>query len=200
MQTDITYSKYNNVSGIYMIQSTIDNRKYIGSAVNLHNRFCVHKHNLEKHKHNNRHLQRFYDKYGSEYLKFIVVEECDRNILLKREQFFINKIKPSFNGSKTAGSNLGFKRSPLTEEHKIKISTSSKGHKKSIQTRRRMSISFTGRTCKEETKKKIGMANRKINIKDKKVINDKYKSGTRTVDLAEEFNVSLATIYNNLKY
>lgn len=171
MNTDITHKKHSRTSGIYLIKSLLDERVYIGSATNLHARLCTHKHLLKLNKHHCKHLQNFYNKYGEENLSIIVIELCTRDKLLEREQHWLDFYKDKFNTLITAGSGLGMSRGPLTEEQKIKISKSSKGHKKSEETRRRMSESFKGR--KIHTIESI----KKISDKNKKAILQFNKNG-----------------------
>jgi len=52
-------------SGIYKILNTVNNKFYIGSAVNLNSRFRTHKANLINNKHPNKHLQAAFNKYGA---------------------------------------------------------------------------------------------------------------------------------------
>lgn len=52
-------------------------------------------------------------KYGLENFKLEILEYCNSDILLKREQYYIDLLKPEYNLLTTAGSSLGFKH---TEE------------------------------------------------------------------------------------
>ena len=65
-------------TGIYNIRNIINNNIYIGSASNLKNRWNVHKHKLSNNKHVNIHLQRAFNKYGSENFIFEVIEYVDK--------------------------------------------------------------------------------------------------------------------------
>ena len=84
---------YKGKSGIYKI--SISKKTYIGSAVNLHRRLYVHMNSMIKGKHENQHLQRSYNKYGR--CKIEIIEECSKEELLKREKFYIDKLKPNLN-------------------------------------------------------------------------------------------------------
>lgn len=59
-----------NSSGIYIIRNTIDNRVYVGSAINLIRRYYTHLCDLKSNKHHNARLQNFVNKYGIEILRF----------------------------------------------------------------------------------------------------------------------------------
>lgn len=119
-------------SGIYKISSLIDDRCYIGSAENFSKRWKMHKSQLKNGKHHSRHLQRFYNKYGLDKLSFEVIEYCSVDIL-KKEQYYIDTLAPSFNCSLIAGN--AFKGNKYwvgrkhTEDSKAKMSKSKKGIK-----------------------------------------------------------------------
>jgi len=161
MNEPLTYKKHNKVSGIYEIQCINNGKRYVGSAVNLHNRMCVHLHNLRKGIHHSNYLQKSYNKHGEDAFEFYVIEVCDKPSLIVREQHYLDSHHPEYNSAPTAGSMQGIKFGSLSDDHKKKISQSSRGHKKSIETRKRMSDAFMGRVCSDDTKKKIGRANSK---------------------------------------
>ena len=61
--------------GIYKIINVVNNKFYVGSAVDLKRRKTRHFSELRKGKHNNRHLQAAWVKYGEQAFVFVVVEE-----------------------------------------------------------------------------------------------------------------------------
>ena len=100
------------VSGIYEIRNLITGDCYIGSSINLLQRKRRHFEDLKNNKHHSIILQRACNKYGIEFLKFNVIEHVkDLKILIEREQFYLNKLKPRYNILPTAGSPLGSKQS-----------------------------------------------------------------------------------------
>jgi len=132
--------KTTNVSGIYVISNLIDDRVYVGSAVSLAHRKGTHYFQLKNNKHCNSHLQNFVNKYGLEKLRFNIVELCDKEDLIKREQFWFTKFEYKFNIALFAGSTLGRVYSEAT---KNKISNSLKnaglkGIQKSEETKNAM--------------------------------------------------------------
>jgi group I intron endonuclease len=101
-----------NNSGIYKIQSKIKPRRiYIGSAIDIKKRWWHHLSELRLNRHINRKLQGHFNKYGEIDLQFSILLGCDKEDLIKSEQFFIDILKPSFNICSKAGSLLGFKHS-----------------------------------------------------------------------------------------
>lgn len=104
-------TKYKNKAGIYMITSRSSNRFYIGSAVNLLYRKNRHFCDLRKNRHQNKHLQRIFDKYGENDLTWSVIEIVeDTEKLIEREQHYIDRLNPEINISKTAGNCAGLER------------------------------------------------------------------------------------------
>lgn len=64
------------MSGIYQIYNPINNKRYIGSSINVERRLKEHLRNLEKNRHCNDHLQSAYNKY-KDVLQFQFLEEMD---------------------------------------------------------------------------------------------------------------------------
>jgi hypothetical protein len=79
-------------SGIYKITNVVNGKCYIGSSVNVKVRFYAHKSHLKHNKHDNRHLQAAYNKYGVDNFLFEVLEECaaDKAVLEDREQHYMD--------------------------------------------------------------------------------------------------------------
>ena len=48
-------------------------------------------------------------KYGFNNFSFEILEYCDKNILLEREQYYLNLLKPDYNVVELAGNTLGYK-------------------------------------------------------------------------------------------
>jgi group I intron endonuclease len=96
-------------SGIYKIQSIINENKYIGSAIHLNARRILHFLSLKNNIHYNKHLQRHYNKYGIKDLQFSIIELCPKEKLIEREQYYMDLLKPEFNILPKAGSMLGYK-------------------------------------------------------------------------------------------
>jgi group I intron endonuclease len=96
------------ISGIYKIGSKVHpDRIYVGSAVSIHYRILSHLSMLRKNKHHNPKLQSHFNKHGESDLVFTVLLGCEKDDLLKHEQFFIDSLNPSFNVCRIAGSPKG---------------------------------------------------------------------------------------------
>jgi group I intron endonuclease len=107
-------------SGIYAIMSKTWTVLYIGSAKVFYNRWARHKKDLRKNKHHSSYLQRHYDKHGEHSLTFIIVDFCPDNLLLIKEQYFLDMYNPPANSAKRAGSPIGVKHSQHANEAKRK--------------------------------------------------------------------------------
>lgn len=129
-------------AGIYTIFNTITNDMYIGSAINIKARWKNHRTLLSRNKHHSIILQRAYNKYGCDALDYSIIEYIDNDSsLIDREQVWLDFFRPKYNILKVAGSPSGFKMSN--------------------ETRRKMSLSRTGKKrakFTEEHRKNISLA------------------------------------------
>lgn len=153
--------KLPNTSGIYMITCTANGKIYIGSAVNLSARWRDHCRCLRSNKHDNRHLQNAWDKYGKTSFKFTVLEKCSVDLLLEREQIYLDEWQPfddrGFNIAKNSTAPMrGRKHLPETL---VKMSTTHKGRKATGETRAKMRAAQTGRTISPEHRSKLSETN-----------------------------------------
>jgi group I intron endonuclease len=158
MSDSNTYPTQKGISGIYEIYCVSNGARYIGSAVCLVRRKRHHLDMLRHSRHTNIHLQRAWSLYGSSVFEFRILEFCDSDLLLEREQYFIDTLHPEFNiafyaGSPMKGRNhteeairgISEKQSgkKFTEEHKRKIGSSKIGKPRSEETKQKLSIFFT---------------------------------------------------------
>ena len=152
---------------IYVIKNHINDKVYIGSAQNMDRRKSAHLCLLRKNKHHNRKLQNFVNKYGIDNLYFEVIEYVkNSDMLIEREQFYLDTINPFFNICKIAESRLGCRH---TEETKIKIVEGrnrnggyKKGWKHTKEAREKISKASTGRKISDESIKR-GVETRRRN-------------------------------------
>ena len=84
----------NKIMGIYRIYNYVTNKSYIGSSVNIKERWQEHRRRLRNNTHENIFLQRAYNKYGKENFKFIIHEVVsDESKLIEIEQYWIDNFK-----------------------------------------------------------------------------------------------------------
>jgi group I intron endonuclease len=94
-----------NKPDAFYIGSASGNRKVKDCQKGFYRRFLEHLHFLEHKSHNSRYLQNVVNKYGIEGIRFEIleiVETEDRNIILEREQYYLDSLNPTYNSSKTA--------------------------------------------------------------------------------------------------
>ena len=122
-------------TGIYKWTLKISGKSYIGSAIDLSGRFKNYYNlsYLEKEtQKNNSMIYRALLKYGYSDFKLDILEYCKPTVLIKREQHYIDKLKPEYNILKVAGSLSGFRHS----EASIELMRASKlGRKHTEQTK-----------------------------------------------------------------
>ena len=141
-------------SGIYIITNIVNKKFYIGSAINLNKRRNQHFHYLRKNKHPNIYLQRSFNKYREENFEFNIIEFCNKEKLINREQYYIDTLKPNFNICKIAGSSIG-RKVKLETITKMKVSHSKRNCNHSDETKLKISLSHKGKIISNEHKEKI---------------------------------------------
>ena len=141
--------------GIYKIHFPDTGYFYIGSSSkSLKTRWGTHLYHMKRGTHYNSIMQRCYEKYGEPI--FEIIEEVKRwncpvfkELLLSREQYYIDSLSPTINLAPRAGSGLGSKR---TEEALVNM----RGRVPSVETRTKISQSLRNqRPYSEERRRKM---------------------------------------------
>lgn len=112
-------------SGIYAIVNTVNGKRYIGSSIDIPQRWMQHRKLLRRGKHHSAHLQSAWNKYGEHAFQFVVVEYVTACDLLDVEQKHLDD-RPEYNISNDAIAPM-------------------RGRKMSMETRRRMSKTRSGK-------------------------------------------------------
>lgn len=186
---------------IYM-KNSLSNKEfdsYIGSTINLSARISSHRCQINNYKYTNKRTL-FYEsiiKHNWENFQFGILEYIDlssvtdtkqkKEIILEKEQYYLNNINPSLNSYKKATSSLGVKRSLAFS---IKMSKIRRG--KSIRLNKK--INNTVRIITEETKSKISLKNQGINVKVFDKFNNLINEFVSIRSTAKFFNVHPKTI------
>jgi len=90
---DFIYNGHNNKSGVYKITNKVNGKIYIGSAKLFKVRANRHISSLKKNKHQNKHLQASFNKYGEGAFLFEVLEVVlgDKTARTTKEQEYIDE-------------------------------------------------------------------------------------------------------------
>lgn len=105
------------MKAIYGIINLITGHQYVGSAKNFYKRKRSHLTRLRANIHHSPYLQNSWNKYGEQNFKFILLEKIvEDNMLLIREQWWINNSHSEYNICKIAGSSIGVKRRQETKD------------------------------------------------------------------------------------
>ena len=108
------YGMADNLCGIYKITNKITKECYIGQAVDISARLSTHfgrdaKKYYGKHKFHTDIID-----YGRDCFKCEILELCDKDNLLEREEYWYDKIKPSYNIIRPRKYNT---QDPITKKH-----------------------------------------------------------------------------------
>ena len=105
------------MSGCYLFLNNINNKFYIGSSVNLYKRIRTYFHIINTGR-CNLPLFRAMKKYGLHHFSFIILENCNKNVLECRriEQKYFDLFNPQYNILKDAFSSFGLKHKLETIE------------------------------------------------------------------------------------
>lgn len=145
-------------SGIYKITCTINDKVYIGSAINLCKRKVQHFNTLATGKHDNSHLQNAYNKHGHDAFEWNVLIRCEKIQLVQYEQATIDRYRKHlgwdkmYNIAPKAGSQLGVKRSP---EVRARQSARMKGLKRPLEAIEKGAAAMRGRKLSPERRAKM---------------------------------------------
>jgi group I intron endonuclease len=162
-------------SGIYKITSP-SKKIYIGLSTNVKRRYYCYKRLDCKRQ---PFIYNSLKKYGFDNHKFEVLEYCEENNLNEKEAYYIDLFQ-SFNNDN--GLNLSHNRNhfiKLSEESRKKLSNSLKGKNKT-----------KGRKHTEETKRKIGEANRRRVIKDSTRLKQSILKKNMSLETRQKISIS----------
>jgi group I intron endonuclease len=212
--------------GIYKIINIITGDYYIGSSLNLHNRYKNHIYKLNKQNHRNNILNRAWKKYGAESFVFVVIKETNlqHEELRALEQKYLDTLKPVYNISKKANcpymgkdhfdkmkkavsekcSKEFIVQNPQGEEYKIKNLT--KFCKENNINMKNLFSVITGTKSKTKTGWRARRVNedykfvsKKIFVKYKVTTNDNKEIIGTIKEICFKFNLSKTLFYSIVK-
>jgi group I intron endonuclease len=153
--------------GIYKIINVVNNKFYVGSAVNFSRRKARHFSELRHNKHNNRWLQASWNKHGEAAFVFAIVEEVqDKELLLEVENRWLKEhvgkeycynigvdaTAPMLGMSGEASPTWGYKHTP---EALAIITSASTGRKHSSEDIEKIRQHWIGKPKSASTRAKI---------------------------------------------
>ena len=156
--------------GIYCWTNIESGKRYVGSSVDLYRRFMQY-YNIKYITRASKSslICRALLKYGYSKFKLDILEYCELSVLIEREQYYIDTLKPEYNILNVAGSLFGYKHtieslekmseiaSNRSEETIAKLREAALGrtYKHTEETKNRISEAMLGRKHTEETKEKL---------------------------------------------
>jgi group I intron endonuclease len=156
--------------GIYKIINVVNNKFYVGSAVNFSRRKTRHFSELRNNKHNNKHLQAAWNKYGEAAFIFAVIKNVEnKEELLEAENVWlrehvgkeycynigVNATAPMLGKIKELSPTWGMKH---TNEAKTRIITSLTNRIQSEETKAKRRATMKGHIVSTETRFKISQS------------------------------------------
>lgn len=180
-------------TGIYVIENTVNNKKYVGQTdERFIRRYWHHKWLLNNNKHHNKKLQNSWNKHGKESFKFYVVHELkEEDSLNDLEIMFIklfNSIENGYN-IQTGGQDEKL-NTYISEETRKRVGQINRermiGAKHSEETKEKMSKSRTG------SKNSFS----KLTEDDVVIIKTLLRDGESPIKVAKMFNIT----YGNIKH
>jgi group I intron endonuclease len=134
-----------NVSGIYAIHCSVENKIYIGQARNMEKRWTTHRRIADRKAHTNKHLQELWSRHSNSAFSFHVLELCAEEDLYKKEKFYLSLVPGEYL------LNIVRIISPKSEEYRKTLSENAKiAFKEGKRT-----VWIKGKKHTEETKDKI---------------------------------------------
>lgn len=109
-ETKTIFKDNKGKSGVYRLTNLITGAIYIGSAIDLTRRFREYfsvKHLKKETLKNNSIIYRALLKNGYSNFRLEILEYCDKNLTIVKEQYFIDLLKPEYNLCLKAVSSLG---------------------------------------------------------------------------------------------
>jgi len=184
-----------NKAAVYRWVNNINNKTYIGSTANLTKR--LYKYYSAKFLMESKlPIIKALLKYGYSNFSLEVLEYCtqDKDTLIKREQYYLDLLKPEYNILTNAYSTLGYK---VSEENLDKYW---RGRIFSKETKELLSKAATGRILTEEERKKISEARKGI-ILSKETREKISKSTTALIGIpikVKNIKTNEELVYTNL--
>ena len=141
------------ICGIYKIENNENGKFYIGSSVDVRERFYNHRSQLNGNIHDNQYLQRAWNKHEEPNFEFSVIRECSPDELITEEQKELDAhLGKDYCYNLSPSADVPMRGIPRSEEVKLKCSLAQKGKPRwTEEQRKQMSIDRKGRKHNPET-------------------------------------------------
>lgn len=146
-------------SGIYEIKNKINGKMYIGQSRNINKRRSYHLWKLRSNNHFNPLLQNSFNKYGEHNFEFIILEECEPNLLNDKEIQYIAKFNAFGFGYNLSGGGDGGIGRKVSEKTRFKISNANIGRIQDEKSKKRKSMASKKLWSTSEYKNKMNLRN-----------------------------------------
>ncbi len=187
-----------NKSGIYKWNNLITKKNYVGSAINLGNRLKFYYITSNLKRVLNKESSMIYSailKYGYSNFSLDILEYCEPDILISREQYYLDSLNPSYNILKVAGSRLGSK---ATMKTRITLSIIWRQRKIIKQLKVKSEIK-SNNVPKIVIKPKLIPRTQSIKVKVLDTSNNLIKEFVSIKNAAKYFNISYETMFKIFK-
>ena len=148
-------------SGVYKIVNTANSKIYVGSATtSFKTGWDKHKSDLKNGVHDNDYLQKSWNKHGKEAFRFKIIEKCESDKCLNREQYWLDCLRPydrgiGYNISLQAGNVMGGRSHPKKSRKKMSLKRKGKIPHKATAAAAKVN---KGKKRSQEVKDKISKA------------------------------------------
>ena len=173
--------------GIYQILNLVTGKCYVGSSVNIRERWSNHKWELKKGKHPSPKLQHSWDLHGKEPWDFRILQECPEERLDWLEAFWMDSLNSVQNGYNCNIITLedGEVVRRASEETKAKMRKP-----KSIEARKKMSLTKIEMMKDPEVREKMG-------YRKGQPVSEEQKAKMRTKRHSEETRLKMQVSHKN---
>lgn len=191
-------------AGIYRIRNVLNGKCYVGSAVNIHQRWLEHRSMLNRGVHHSPHLQRSWARNGEASFVFEVIDLCSIGDLIEKEQKAIDELESSYNVCRVAGSTLGRLHSSETRKKISQRLTGTKHKERSEEYRARISAAHKGRKKRPEHMEALQEGRRRqVYTPERKAavsaaLKEGYQTGRRAREKSEIHKQKIGMAYAKL--
>ncbi|BDC33816.1 hypothetical protein EMPS_mp03 (mitochondrion) [Entomortierella parvispora] len=133
MKQDILKDNFKKV-GVYRWINNDNNKTYVGSSINLSNRFRLYFNNdfISDKTRSKSLIHDALTLYGYSKFTLEILEYCDKSSVLSREQHYLDTLNPEYNLLKIAGNSTGFKHSEESILKRVTAFTENKKARKAL--------------------------------------------------------------------